>query len=55
LSWQEGQVLYPAEKDRILISKEGHDLKKKGDMNILPLKLDESQALVQDKEDVLAH
>jgi hypothetical protein len=24
-------------------------------MNILPLKLDESQALVQDKEGVLAH
>jgi hypothetical protein len=23
-----GQVLYPAEKDKILISKEGHDLKK---------------------------
>jgi hypothetical protein len=28
---------------------------KKGEMNILPLKLDESQALVQDREDVLAH
>jgi hypothetical protein len=28
---------------------------KKGEMNMLPLKLDESQALVQDKEDVLAH
>jgi hypothetical protein len=28
---------------------------KKGEMNILPLNLDESQALVQDKEDVLAH
>jgi hypothetical protein len=25
LSWQEGKVLYPAEKERILISKEGHD------------------------------
>jgi hypothetical protein len=47
-------VLYPAEKDRILISKEGHD-GKRGKISILPLKLDESQALVQDREDVLAH
>jgi hypothetical protein len=28
---------------------------KMGEMNILPLKLDESQALVKDREDVLAH
>jgi hypothetical protein len=25
LSWQAGKVLYPAEDDKILISKEGHD------------------------------
>jgi hypothetical protein len=49
-----GQVLYPAENDKILISKEGHDLKKKREMNILPLNLGGSQALIQDKEDVLA-
>jgi hypothetical protein len=30
-------------------------IEKKWDMNVLPLKLDESQALVQDKEDVLAY
>jgi hypothetical protein len=28
---------------------------KKREISILPLKLDESQALVQDREDVLAH
>jgi hypothetical protein len=30
-------------------------IEKKGKICLLPLKLDESQALVQDKEDVLAH
>jgi hypothetical protein len=50
----EGQVLNPAGKDRILISEEGHDCKRRK-ISILPLKLDESQALVQDKEDGLAH
>jgi hypothetical protein len=39
---------------RILISKEGCDWKK-GKISLLPLKLDESQALVQDREDALAH
>jgi hypothetical protein len=39
---------------KILISKEGHDWKR-GKIGLLPLKLDENQALVQDKEDVLAH
>jgi hypothetical protein len=29
-------------------------VKKKREISILPVKLDESQALVQDKEDVLA-
>jgi hypothetical protein len=37
-----------------LISKEGHDWRG-GKISLLPLKLYESQALVQDKEDVLAH
>jgi hypothetical protein len=30
-------------------------IEKEGKISLLPLKLDESQALVQDKEDVLAH
>jgi hypothetical protein len=46
LSWQEGQVLYPAENGK-------NDWTK--DISLLPLKLDENQALVQDKEDVLEH
>jgi hypothetical protein len=48
-----GQILYPAENDKIMISKEG--MIESREMNILPLKLVESQALVQDKEDALAH
>jgi hypothetical protein len=47
-------VLNPAGKGRILISEEGHDCKRRK-ISILPLKLDESQALVQDKEDGLAN
>jgi hypothetical protein len=39
---------------KILISKEGHDWKG-GKISLLPLKLNGNQALVQDKEDVLAH
>jgi hypothetical protein len=39
---------------KILISKEGHDCKR-GKISLLPLKLAESQPLVQDREDVLAH
>jgi hypothetical protein len=30
-------------------------IEKEGKINLLPLKLDENQALVQDKEDALAH
>jgi hypothetical protein len=30
-------------------------IEKEGKISLLPLKLDENQALVQDKEDVLAH
>jgi hypothetical protein len=30
-------------------------IKKRGKISLLPLKLDGNQALVQDKEDVLAH
>jgi hypothetical protein len=30
-------------------------IEKEGKISLLPLKLNESQALVQDKEDVLAH
>jgi hypothetical protein len=46
-----GQILYPAENDKIMISKEGMIESRE----MLPLKLVESQALVQDKEDALAH
>jgi hypothetical protein len=39
---------------KILVSKEEQDFKRRK-ISLLPLKLDENQALVQDKEDVLAH
>jgi hypothetical protein len=39
---------------KILVSKEEQYFKRRK-ISLLPLKLDENQALVQDKEDVLAH
>jgi hypothetical protein len=48
-----GQILYLVENDKIMISTEG--MIESRDMGTLPPKLVESQALTQDREDVLAH